>query len=59
MDIMGAKGLQLKPGVLNMFASPGDTLIGDIQISLTEQVTKQFVPIKDGTERLMTVLDSP
>ena len=57
MDIMGAKGLQLKPGVLKMFASPGDTLIGDIQISLTEQVTKQFVPIKDGTERLMTVLD--
>jgi len=58
MDIMGAKGLQLKPGVLKMFASPGDTLIGDIQISLTEQVTKQFVPIKDGTERLINVLDS-
>ena len=58
MDIMGAKGLQLKPGILKMFASPGDTLTGDIQISLTEQVTKQFVPIKDGTERLMTVLDS-
>ena len=58
MDIMGAKGLQLKPGVLKMFAFPGDTLKGDIQISLTEQVTKQFVPIKDGTERLITVLDS-
>ena len=58
MDIMGAKGLQLKPGVLKMYASPGDTLIGDIQISLTEQVTKQFVPIKDGTERLINVLDS-
>ena len=58
MDIMGAKGLQLKPGVLKIYASPGDTLIGDIQISLTEQVTKQFVPIKDGTERLINVLDS-
>ena len=58
MDIMGAKGLQLKPGVLKMYASPGDTLIGDIQISLTEQLTKQFVPIKDGTERLINVLDS-
>ncbi len=43
---------------MKILASPGDTLIGDIQISLTEQVTKQFVPIKDGTERLMTVLDS-
>ena len=55
---VGAKGLQLKPGVLKMYASPGNTLIGDIQISLTEQVTKQFVPIKDGTERLINVLDS-
>jgi phospholipid/cholesterol/gamma-HCH transport system substrate-binding protein len=39
-------------------AVAGDTLVGDIQISLTEQVTKQFVPIKDGTERLISVLDS-
>ena len=58
MDIMGAKGLQLKPGDSRVLASPGDTLTGDIQISLTEQVTKQFVPIKDGTERLINVLDS-
>ena len=28
----------------------------DIQMKLTEQVTEQFVPIKDGTERLITVL---
>lgn len=58
MDIMGAKGLQLEPGTSNVFAVSGDTLQGDIQISLTEQLTKQFVPIKDGTERLINVLDS-
>ena len=58
MDIMGAKGLQLQPGTSDVFAVSGDTLQGDIQISLTEQVTKQFVPIKDGTERLINVLDS-
>ena len=58
MDIMGAKGLQLEPGTSSELAVSGDTLQGDIQISLTEQVTKQFVPIKDGTERLITVLDS-
>ena len=58
MDIMGAKGLQLQTGTSNILAVSGDTLQGDIQISLTEQVTKQFVPIKEGTERLINVLDS-
>ena len=58
MDIMGAKGLQLELGTSSQMAVTGDTLQGDIQISLTEQVTKQFVPIKDGTERLINVLDS-
>ncbi len=58
MDIMGAKGLQLELGTSKTIAISGDTLLGDIQISLTEQVTKQFVPIKDGTERLIGVLDS-
>ena len=58
MDIMGAKGLELEIGSSSVMAVAGDTLVGDIQISLTEQVTKQFVPIKDGTERLINVLDS-
>ena len=58
LDIMGAKGLQLEPGTSEFLAVSGDTLEGDIQISLTEQVTKQFVPIKDGTEKLINVLDS-
>lgn len=58
MDIMGAKGLQLIPGESKTSAVSGDTLFGDIQISLTEQVTKQFVPIKDGTDKLMKTIDS-
>mgnify|MGYP000046387035 CR=1 FL=1 len=58
MDIMGAKGLELEIGSSSILAVTGDTLVGNIQISLTEQVTKQFVPIKDGTERLISVLDS-
>ena len=58
MDIMGAKGLQVDLGTSKVMAFPGDTLSGDIQISLTEQVTKQFLPIKAGTEKLVNVLDS-
>jgi phospholipid/cholesterol/gamma-HCH transport system substrate-binding protein len=58
MDIMGAKGVELIIGSNTELATPGDTLVGDIKISLTEQVTKQFVPIKDGTEKLISVLDS-
>jgi phospholipid/cholesterol/gamma-HCH transport system substrate-binding protein len=58
MDIMGAKGLQMVPGKSRNIAVSGDTLLGDIKISLTEQVTKQFVPIKDGTEKLMNTIDS-
>jgi len=58
MDIMGAKGVELIIGSNAELAIPGDTLVGEIKISLTEQVTKQFVPIKDGTEKLISVLDS-
>jgi len=58
MDIMGAKGVELIIGSNTELATPGDTLVGEIKISLTEQVTKQFVPIKDGTEKLISVLDS-
>lgn len=58
MDIMGAKGIQLVMGASKTNAVSGDTLVGEIQISLTEQVTKQFVPIKAGTEKLMGLLES-
>lgn len=58
MDIMGAKGLQLVLGTSNQYAVSGDTIEGEIQISLTEQLTKQFVPIKAGTEKLMNILET-
>ena len=58
MDIMGSKGLQVELGFNENMAAPGDTLYGDIKISLTEKLTKQFVPLKSGTEQLVLVLDS-
>lgn len=58
MDIMGSKGLQVQIGTSNLMAVPGDTLSGDIKSSLTDRVTQQLFPIKEGTEKLVGVLDS-
>tara|TARA_B110000977_G_scaffold177373_1_gene233813 strand:- start:949 stop:1851 length:903 start_codon:yes stop_codon:yes gene_type:complete len=58
MDIMGSKGLQVEIGTSKLMAVPGDTLSGDIKSSLTDQVTKQLFPLKEGTEKLVSVLDS-
>ena len=58
IDIMGSKGLEIIPGIKEDIAENTDTLIGSVKISITDQLTNEFMPIKDGTESLLKILDS-
>jgi phospholipid/cholesterol/gamma-HCH transport system substrate-binding protein len=58
-DIMGTMGLKI---ILaknsNKYYKSGDTLIGDVEASIQEEVNKQILPLKLKTESMIGTLDS-
>ncbi len=57
-DIMGTKQLKLVLGNSTQKLHSGDTLIGETEGGLKEQVSMQMLPIKQKAEKLMSSLDS-
>lgn len=57
-DLMGTKAIRLNLPESDEFHQPGDTLIGDIEGSLQEQVSIQMLPLKNKAENLMLSIDS-
>lgn len=57
-DLLGSKSINLILGDSPELAQPGDTLTNDIELSLTESVNKQVLPVKLKAENLMASLDS-
>jgi phospholipid/cholesterol/gamma-HCH transport system substrate-binding protein len=59
IDIMGTKGLKI---ILNnntkTFHQSGDTLLSDVESSISEEVNKQILPLKLKTESMIGTLDS-
>ncbi|MDD3741684.1 MAG: MlaD family protein [Bacteroidales bacterium] len=53
MDLMGSKGIELVFGGKSTYHSPGDTLIGQVEQSLKDQVSVQMLPVKQKAEELM------
>jgi phospholipid/cholesterol/gamma-HCH transport system substrate-binding protein len=56
--LLGTKAIELRFGNSTDLAQSGDTLLPDLQPSLTEEVTKQVLPVKDKAERLLMTIDS-
>jgi phospholipid/cholesterol/gamma-HCH transport system substrate-binding protein len=57
-DLLGEKAIKLKLGTAPQKAQPGDTLVSDIQLTLTEEVNKQVAPIKNKAETLLGSIDT-
>jgi len=57
-DLMGTKAIELKLGNGDSFHNDGDTLQGDIETELVEQVSREMTPIKLKAEKLMNTTDS-
>jgi len=57
-DLLGSKTLEIVPGNASTFARANDTLIGLIEPSLTEALSKTVSPIKDKVETLVSSIDT-
>jgi phospholipid/cholesterol/gamma-HCH transport system substrate-binding protein len=56
--LLGTKAINLMFGDSKEIAESGDTLLPDLQSSITEEVTKQVLPIKEKAEKLIVTVDS-
>lgn len=57
-DLLGEKAIELKVDRKSAPAESGDTLISDVQLTLTEEVNKQVAPLKNKAEGLIASIDS-
>lgn len=57
-DILGSKAIQLDFSKEKSLAQNNDTLPGAMELSITEEVTRQVAPIREKTENLLNSMDS-
>ena len=57
-DVLGSKAIEIVLGESTELVKKGDTLLSQIQPSITEEVSYQMLPLKRKTESLMASLDS-
>ncbi len=57
-DVLGSKAIEILLGNSDTLVKSGDTLISEIQPSITEEVSYQMLPFKKKAESLMASLDS-
>ena len=57
-DLLGEKAIELELTDAKEFSKSGDTLLSDVQLSLTEEVKLEVLPVKQKATELMGSLDS-
>jgi len=57
-DLLGDKSIQLVVGNSPEPAESGDTLVSNIELSLTEEVNEQVAPLKSKAEKLFGSMDT-
>ncbi|MCK4630419.1 MAG: MCE family protein [Bacteroidales bacterium] len=57
-DLLGTKAIRLVTGDGESFVNNGDTLKGQIEIALQDQIGEQLYPLKEKAENLMVSIDS-
>jgi len=57
-DLLGAKTLEIVPGNATTFVKSSDTLVGAVEPSLPEALSKTVSPIKNKVEALVSSIDT-
>jgi phospholipid/cholesterol/gamma-HCH transport system substrate-binding protein len=57
-DLLGSKAIEIFLSESDIFINSGDTLVSDVQLSLTEEVKLEVLPVKQKATELMESLDS-
>jgi phospholipid/cholesterol/gamma-HCH transport system substrate-binding protein len=58
MDLLGSKSIDIVLSNEDRYHNNGDTLLSEVQISLTEEVNRQVAPLKNKAENLISSVDS-
>lgn len=58
LDLLGAKGIELVLGNSKTYILDGDTMSSGVELSLTESVNSQVLPVKAKAEKLLGTMDS-
>ena len=58
LDILNSKAIQLIPGNSMKNIADNDTLIGDVELSLSSSVSKVVAPVKEKIESLLGAVDT-
>lgn len=56
-DLFGTKAIDLIAGRSSSIASPGDTLVDDIEMGLAESVKQELIPLRQRTDQLIAGVD--
>lgn len=56
-DLFGTKAIELLKGRSASLAQPGDTLVSDIEMGITEAVKKELIPLRQKTDQLIAGVD--
>ena len=57
-DIMGTRSIKILLGASDIFHNSNDTIPGEVEQDLKEQVSMQVLPLKNKAEELLSSLDS-
>lgn len=57
-DLLGTKAVDLQLDTTKIFYADGDTLMSDVQESLTQSVQAEILPVKEKAENLLASIDS-
>jgi phospholipid/cholesterol/gamma-HCH transport system substrate-binding protein len=57
-DLLGSKAIELHLGSSTQMALNGDTILAEVQVSLTEEVNRQVGPLRAKAESLISSMDS-
>lgn len=57
-DLLGTRAIELVLGDSKTLCEKGDTLLSEIQVSISEEVSIQMIPLKKKAEDLMLSIDS-
>jgi phospholipid/cholesterol/gamma-HCH transport system substrate-binding protein len=57
-SLLGGMAIDLNFSKNNEYYTSGDTLLSDLESGLTDEISKQIIPVKDKAEKLISTVDS-
>ena len=57
-SLFGGMAIDLRYSGESVYYEPGDTLLSELQSGITDEISKQIIPVKEKAEKLIVTVDS-